>query len=57
MKAPIKEPLNVDLEVVQRELTPEERASLKAFLRTAKSMTPRKRTSASRVKARRRTKA
>jgi|APTNR8051073442_1049403.scaffolds.fasta_scaffold00779_8 hypothetical protein len=57
MKAPIKEPLNVDLEVVHRELTPEERASLKAFLRTAKSKTPRKRTSASRVKARRRTKA
>ncbi len=32
MKAPIKEPLNVDLEVVSRELTAKEAESLQEFL-------------------------
>lgn len=42
MKAPIKEPLDVDLEVVSRELTAKEAESLRAFLRTNKAKTPRK---------------
>ena len=42
MKAPIKEPLNVDLEVVSRELTTKEAASLQAFLRANKTKTPRR---------------
>jgi|GEM_PF-2574333 len=36
LKAPIKEPLNVDLEVVSRELTAKEAESLKAFLKANK---------------------
>jgi hypothetical protein len=43
MKAPIKEPLNVDLEVVPRELTPKEAESLRAFLKANKAKAPRKR--------------
>lgn len=36
MKAPIKEPLNVDLEVEGRELTTKEAESLQEFLRANK---------------------
>lgn len=43
MKAPIKEPLNVDLEVVPRELTAKEAESLRAFLKANKAKAPRKR--------------
>ena len=57
MKAPIKEPLNVDLEVVNRELTAKEEESLKAFLRKNKAKAPRKRAQATRAKVKRRTKA
>ena len=51
MKAPIKEPLNVDLEVVSRELTAKEAESLQVFLRKNKAKAPRKRASATRRKA------
>jgi hypothetical protein len=43
MKAPIKEPLNVDLEVVSRELTAKEAESLQAFLQANKAKALRKR--------------
>ena len=51
MKAPINEPLNVDLEVVSRELTAKEAESLQVFLRKNKAKAPRKRASATRRKA------
>lgn len=58
MKAPIKEPLDVDLEVVSRELTAKEAESLRAFLRTNKAKAPRKRARSVRTTAaRRKTKA
>lgn len=50
MKAPIKEPLNVDLEVVSRELTVKEAESLQAFLRANKAKAPRKQASRPRAK-------
>ena len=43
MKAPIKEPRDVDLEVVPRELTPKEAEGLRAFLKANKAKAPRKR--------------
>ncbi|MBK9276044.1 MAG: hypothetical protein IPM49_16100 [Flavobacteriales bacterium] len=43
MNAPIKEPLNVDLEVVPRELTTKEAESLRAFLKANKAKAPRER--------------
>jgi hypothetical protein len=49
MKNPIKEPLNVDLEVVQRELTAKEAESLQAFLKANKKKAPRKSTRAKRT--------
>lgn len=49
MKAPIKEPLNVDLEVVSRELTTKEAESLQAFLKANKAKAPRKRTRTART--------
>lgn len=54
MKAPIKEPLNVDLEVVSRELTAKEAESLQAFLKANKAKAPRKRGRATRTTAARR---
>ena len=54
MKAPIKEPLNVDLEVVGRELTAKEAESLQAFLKANKAKATRKRTRAARTAVARR---
>lgn len=54
MKAPIKEPLNVDLEVVGRELTAKEAESLQAFLKANKANASRKRVRTTRTTAVRR---
>lgn len=51
MKAPIKEPLNVDLEVVSRELTAKEAESLQAFLHANKAKARRKGARATRSRA------
>lgn len=48
MKAPIKEPLTVDLEVVPREFTEKEAESLQIFLKKNKKNAPRKRASTAR---------
>ena len=53
MKAPIKEPLTVDLEVVPRELTDKEAESLKAFLKKNKASAPLKRASTARRRVKR----
>jgi len=50
VKAPIKEPLDVDLEVVGRELTAKEAESLKAFLKANKAKASRKRVRSARAK-------
>ncbi len=58
MKAPIKEPLNVDLEVESRELTTKEAESLKEFLWANKSSAARRQArSARRAVLRRKAKA
>ncbi len=58
MKTPIKEPLDVDLEVVSRELNATEAASLRAFLKAHRTKASRQRGRTPRVKAsRRKTKA
>jgi hypothetical protein len=54
MKNPIKEPLNVDLEVVNRELTAKEAESLKAFLKANKAKASSKRVRTTRAKSRKR---
>jgi hypothetical protein len=54
MKNPIKEPLNVDLEVVNRELTAKEAESLKAFLKANKAKASSKRVRTTHAKSRKR---
>lgn len=54
--APIKEDLNVDLEVVSRELTDQETESLKEFLRKNRMALPRMNVRATRAALRRKLK-
>lgn len=56
MQALIKEALNVDLEVVNRELTDQETESLKEFLRQNRMALPRKNVRSTRAALRRKVK-
>ncbi len=53
MKAPIKELLTVDLEVVPRELTDKEAESLKVFLKKNRKSAPLKRAGTARRRVKR----